>query len=145
MRREIRYWHYSLSTEKAYVHWVRFFVKFNKLKHPREIRVAQVQLFLSHLANERPVSASTHRQALTALLFAYFGSNQYAVRKTNLVVRMHRPYERLRRRLLPLRNVCAHARLRLLRVTFAQRRHNAAMLRERFGDATFFKQRVVAR
>jgi integron integrase len=71
VRREIRYRHYSLSTEKAYVHWVRFFVKFHGLKHPREMGVAQVELFLSHLANERQVSASTHRQALSALLFLY--------------------------------------------------------------------------
>ena len=71
VRREIRYRHYSLSTEKAYVHWVRFFVKFHGLTHPREMGVAQVESFLSHLAKDRQVSASTHRQALSALLFLY--------------------------------------------------------------------------
>ena len=48
MRREIRYRHYSLSTEQAYVHWVRFFVKFHGLKHPRGIgggSVTEVESF----------------------------------------------------------------------------------------------------
>ena len=71
LRREIRYRHYSLSTEKAYAHWVRFFVKFHGLKHPREMGVGEVEAFLSYLANERQVSPSTHRQALSALLFLY--------------------------------------------------------------------------
>ena len=71
VRREIRYRHYSFSTEKAYLHWIRFFVKFHGLKHPREMGVTEVESFLSHLANDRQVSASTHRQALSALLFLY--------------------------------------------------------------------------
>jgi integron integrase len=71
VRREVRYRHYALSTEKAYVYWVRFFVKFHGLTHPREMGAAQVEAFLSHLANDRNVSPSTHRQALSALLFLY--------------------------------------------------------------------------
>ena len=71
VRREVRYRHYALSTEKAYVYWVKFFVKFQGLRHPREMGVAEVEAFLSHLANERQVSPSTHRQALAALLFLY--------------------------------------------------------------------------
>jgi hypothetical protein len=50
MPREIRYRCYSLSTEKACVHWVRFFVKFHGLKRPREMGVAEVELLLSHLS-----------------------------------------------------------------------------------------------
>ena len=71
VRREVRYRHYALSTEKAYVHWVRFFVKFHGLTHPREMGASEVESFLSHLANDRNVSPSTHRQALSALLFLY--------------------------------------------------------------------------
>ena len=71
VRREVRTRHYALSTEKAYVYWVRFYVKFHQLTHPREMGAAEVEAFLSHLANDRNVSPSTHRQALSALIFLY--------------------------------------------------------------------------
>jgi integron integrase len=71
MRERLRYGHYSLSTEHAYVHWVRWFVRFHRMRHPREMGAAEVQAFLSWLANSRQASASTHRQALAALLFLY--------------------------------------------------------------------------
>ena len=71
LRERIRYKHYSLSTEKTYVHWVRAFVHFHKLRHPREMGKSEVEAFLTWLAAERQVSASTHRQALSALLFLY--------------------------------------------------------------------------
>jgi integron integrase len=64
--------HYSLRTEEAYAHWVRGFVHWaGGRRHPREMGVAEVQAFLSMLANERRVAAATHRQALSALLFLY--------------------------------------------------------------------------
>ncbi len=71
VRREIRYRHYALSIEKAYVQWVRGFVKFHGLKHPREMGIRDVEAFLSYLANDRQVSPGTHRQAWSALLFLY--------------------------------------------------------------------------
>jgi integron integrase len=66
-----RYLHYSLSTEKAYLYWVRFFIRWHGMKHPRDMGPAEVQSFLSMLAASRNVSASTHNQALSALLFLY--------------------------------------------------------------------------
>ena len=71
LRERLRYLHYSLRTEEAYVYWVRGFVRWSGLRHPRELGVAEVQAFLSMLANERRVAAATHRQALSALLFLY--------------------------------------------------------------------------
>ena len=75
LRERIRYLHYSLSTEKAYVHWVRFFIRWHGqggvMRHPRDMGAAEVQAFLNMLANERQVSPSTHNQALSALLFLY--------------------------------------------------------------------------
>ena len=71
LRTALRYRHLSLSTEKSYVHWVRAFVKFHGLRHPRAMGAAEVQAFLAHLAEARQVSASTHKQALSALLFLY--------------------------------------------------------------------------
>jgi integron integrase len=69
VRERIRYLHYSIRTEEAYVHWVRAFVRFHRLRHPRELGAAEVEASLSWLAGERRVSVSTHRQALSALLF----------------------------------------------------------------------------
>lgn len=71
VRERARYLHYSLRTEKAYVYWVRFFVRWHGLRHPRDMGAPQVQAFLTMLANERRVSSSTHNQALSALLFLY--------------------------------------------------------------------------
>ena len=65
----LRYMHYSLRTEQAYVYWVRGFVRWAGMRHPREMGIVEVQDYLSMLANERRVSASTHRRALSALLF----------------------------------------------------------------------------
>ena len=75
VRERIRYLHYSLSTEKAYLYWVRFFVRWSGrsegMRHPRDMGVREVEAFLTMLATERRVSASTHNQALSALLFLY--------------------------------------------------------------------------
>ena len=73
VRERIRYLHYSLSTEKTYLYWVRFYVRWHgrngKMKHPRDMGAKQVEAFLTMLATERLVSSSTHNQALSALLF----------------------------------------------------------------------------
>lgn len=71
LRHHVRYRHYSLRTEEAYVHWVRAFVRFHGLRHPAELSRGEVEDFLTWLAAERQVSASTHKQALSALLFLY--------------------------------------------------------------------------
>lgn len=71
LRDRVRYLHYSLRTEQAYVHWVRAFVHFHGLRHPQETGQPEVEAFLSWLAAERGVSTSIHRQALSALLFLY--------------------------------------------------------------------------
>ena len=75
VRERIRYLHYSLKTEKAYLYWVRFFVLWSArqggMQHPRNMGQAEVEAFLTMLANERQVSPATHRQALNALMFLY--------------------------------------------------------------------------
>jgi site-specific recombinase XerD len=67
----LRYAHYSLSTERSYVYWVRWFVRFHGLRHPRQMGAAEVEGFLTWLANRHGASVSTHRQALSALVFLY--------------------------------------------------------------------------
>lgn len=71
LRERIRYLHYSVRTEEAYTHWVRAFIHFHGRRHPAEMGGAEIERFLSWLAVERNVAASTHRQALAALLFFY--------------------------------------------------------------------------
>jgi len=71
VRERVRYLHFSLRTEEAYVHWTRAFVRYHGRRHPREMGGPQVEAFLAWLSGDRGVSASTHRQALSALLFLY--------------------------------------------------------------------------
>ena len=71
VRHAIRLRHYSIRTERAYVHWVGRFIRFNGMRHPREMGAREVTAFLSHLAAERDVAAATQQQALSALLFLY--------------------------------------------------------------------------
>ena len=71
VRQRIRLKHYSHRTEKTYVNWVRRFVRFHSRRHPRELGKAEIEAFLTHLAIDRKVSASTQNQAFNALLFLY--------------------------------------------------------------------------
>ncbi len=71
MRQALRVHHYSPRTEKAYVRWVRQFVVWHGMRHPAELGGEDVARFLTWLAEERRVSASTQTQALCALLFLY--------------------------------------------------------------------------
>ena len=67
VRERIRYLHYSLSTDKLYLYWIRFFIRWYEMRHPREMGAPQLEAFLSMLAIQRKVSASTHNQELSAL------------------------------------------------------------------------------
>lgn len=71
VRERIRVKHYSIRTETQYVHWTKRFILFHHKKHPKEMGAAEVEAFLTHLAVDGLVSASTQNQALSALLFLY--------------------------------------------------------------------------
>jgi integron integrase len=71
LRGRLRYLHYSLRTEDAYVYWVKAFIRFHGRRHPAEMGGPEVEGFLTHLAHDRSVAPSTHSQALSALLFFY--------------------------------------------------------------------------
>jgi len=71
VRRRIRVKHYSLRTERVYIAWIRRFILANGKRHPRELGQPEIEAFLSHLAVEGQVAASTQNQALAALLFLY--------------------------------------------------------------------------
>ena len=71
LRQKIRYKHYSLSTERVYCQWVKQFILFHHKQHPKDLGEQDVVRFLSYLANDRNVAASTQNQALSALVFLY--------------------------------------------------------------------------
>ncbi len=71
VRRVARLMHFSLRTEEVYVQWIRDYVRFHRMRHPRLMGHPEVEAYLSHLAVQRSVAPATHRQALSALLFLY--------------------------------------------------------------------------
>ncbi len=71
VRSVIRTRRYSRRTEKSYWYWIRYFIRFHNLRHPREMGEPEVQEFLSWLAVKRNVAAATQNQALNALVFLY--------------------------------------------------------------------------
>ena len=71
VRDSIRARHMSFRTEKTYLYWIRRFIRFHKLRHPREMGAPEVEAFLTSLAVDNKVAASTQNQALAAVLFLY--------------------------------------------------------------------------
>lgn len=71
MREVLRYHHYAIRTEEAYVTWVYRFMQFHQMRHPKEMGKQEIEQFLSDLALNRKVAASTQQQAMNALLFLY--------------------------------------------------------------------------
>ena len=71
VRGKLRANHYSIRTETAYLGWIRRFIRANRMRHPREMGGAEVEMFLTYLAVRGKVAASTQNQALSALLFLY--------------------------------------------------------------------------
>ncbi|RPJ38186.1 MAG: integron integrase [Planctomycetaceae bacterium] len=71
VRDAIRLKHYSIRTEESYVTWIKRFILFHHKRHPNEMAGAEIEAFLTHLAVQQQVAASTQNQALSALLFLY--------------------------------------------------------------------------
>ena len=70
-REELQARHYARRTVNTYEQWLRRFLRFHQRRHPREMGSEEVNAFLTRLAEEGQVSASTQNQALLALLFLY--------------------------------------------------------------------------
>ena len=87
----VRVLHYSLRTEKSYWYWIRYFIRFHGLRHPEEMREAEVAAFLTWLATERKVAAATQNQALNALVFLYARVLQQPLGDIGNVTRSKRP------------------------------------------------------
>lgn len=94
VRRRARLRHLSPRTEEVYSSWIRRFVRFHGIRHPRSMGEAEVTAFLTHLAVRERVAASTQNQALAALLFLYRDVFREPLPWLGQVVRARRP-ERL--------------------------------------------------
>ena len=92
VRQAIRTRHYSYMTEKAYVGWIKRFIFFHKKRHPAEMGEVEIGRFLSGLATDSHVSASTQNQALNALLFLYREVLNQDIGYVDGVVRAKRPH-----------------------------------------------------
>ena len=71
VRQVIRVKHYSLRTEESYINWIKRFIFFHNKKHPIEMGEKEIGQFITHLAKNKKVSASTQNQALCAIVFLY--------------------------------------------------------------------------
>ena len=91
VREACRLRHFSPRTEKAYAGWIRRFIRFHRRRHPREMGAPEVEAFLSSLARDRAVSASTQNQALSALLFLYNAVLGVGISAVDGVVHAKRP------------------------------------------------------
>jgi len=91
VRDRIRVKHYSYRTETGYLGWIRRFIRFHGGRHPREMGGPEVEQFLSYLATERQVAASTHNQARSAILFLYRETLEIDLPWLDGVVRAKRP------------------------------------------------------
>ena len=92
VREGIRMRHYSPKTEDSYIHWIKRFIFFHNKRHPAEMGEKEIAQFLSSLASELHVSASTQNQALNAILFLYRDVLRKEIGYIDGVVRAKRPH-----------------------------------------------------
>jgi integron integrase len=92
VRQAIRARHYSPKTEESYVHWIKRFIFFHNKRHPTEMAEKEIAQFLSSLASELHVSASTQNQALNAILFLYRDVLRKEIGYVDGVIRAKRPH-----------------------------------------------------
>src|SRR5262252_982334 len=91
VRFAVRARHYSLRTEEAYVGWIRRYILFHHKRHPSEMGATEINAFVTHLAVDGPVGASTQTQALSALLFLYRHVLVQELPDLGTVIRAKRP------------------------------------------------------
>jgi len=94
VRDKIRFKHYSISTEKTYVHLIKHYILFHKKKHPIEMAKNEIEEYLTFLATKKHVSPTTQNQAFSTILFLYkevFGidTNEWNIKALRAQERKH--------------------------------------------------------
>ena len=87
----LRLKHYSLRTESSYLGWIKRYILFHHKRHPQDMGAAEIEIFLTHLAVQDQVAASTQNQALSALLFLYREVLQQELDFPINAIRAHQP------------------------------------------------------
>ncbi|HTR82539.1 MAG TPA: integron integrase [Bacteroidota bacterium] len=91
VRNRIRLQHKSLRTEEAYLYWIKRFILFHNKKHPSEMREGEIEQFLTSLAVDEEVSASTQNQAFNAIFYLYAEILKIDLGQLGHIVRSHKP------------------------------------------------------
>lgn len=91
IRKVLRRKHYSLRTEQTYISWIRNFIHYHRMRHPRSMGKHEIESFLTHLAVDRKVASSTQNQAFNAILFLYRDVLEMDVPEDLNAVRAKRP------------------------------------------------------
>lgn len=91
VRRALRVRHYSIRTERAYLGWIKRFIRFHAFRHPKDLGPAEISSFLTWLANERDVSAATQSQALSSLVFLYVQVLGFPLERLTDIERARKP------------------------------------------------------
>ncbi|MBI2502300.1 MAG: integron integrase [Candidatus Latescibacteria bacterium] len=91
VREVIQLKHYSRKTEKSYVGWIKRFILFHGKRHPREMGKAEIEAYLTYLAQDRKVATATQNQAFNAILFLYRNVLQVELDGAIDAVRARRP------------------------------------------------------
>ena len=92
IRRMMRLRGYSIRTEKSYVYWIKYYIRFHRYKHPSELSNDEIIAFLDHLANDRHVTANTQRIALNAIMFLYNKFLERPVKNLNFSLAKRKRY-----------------------------------------------------
>lgn len=149
LRVHLRTRHYSIRTEEAYVDWARRFILFHGKRHPQDMGATEVEAFLSHLAVDRQVSASTQNQAKAALLYLYKQVLEVDLPWLDEVVQAKRP-RRLPVVLTPgeVRDLLLHtdgtARL-IVQLMYGTGMRLLEALRLRVKDVEFVRREIIVR
>ena len=91
VRRAVRVRHYSIRTERTYVDWIQRYILFHNKRHPKDMGGPEINAFLSHLATNRNVAASTQNQALNAIIFLYKRVLEIDIAEIGDVIRAKKP------------------------------------------------------
>ncbi len=91
LREVLKFGHYSIRTEMAYLRWIKRFILFHKKQHPLKIGVPEVERFLTYLAVDLNVAGSTQNQALNAIVFLYKKVLKVELGKMENITRAKRP------------------------------------------------------
>lgn len=129
-REVLRYHHYGYQTEKAYVHWIKQYILFHNKRHPRDMGKDEIEAYLSYLAVEKNVAASTQNQAFNALLFLYRQVLDLSFAEDIAAIRAKKPPR------LPV--VLSHDEMR--RLLGAMRGNAALMARVMYGGGLRLKE-----